>query len=142
MIEITRLRAPDHSNLYWCARIRGRRGVISVHRLVWQTIHGPIPKGMQVHHIDENKLNNHISNLELLPIGVHQGLHLKNKPKSEETKEKMRKIWASMSEEAKKARQLPARLAAAAWRNEHPEESRAMRISNLHNERRAKKENL
>ncbi|MGV3043494.1 NUMOD4 motif-containing HNH endonuclease [Staphylococcus rostri] len=34
-----------------------------VHRLVYQTFIGDLKKGMQIHHIDENKFNNHISNL-------------------------------------------------------------------------------
>lgn len=34
-----------------------------VHRLVYQTFKGELKKGMQIHHIDEDKFNNHISNL-------------------------------------------------------------------------------
>lgn len=37
----------------------------SVHRLVYQTYVGQIPKDLQINHIDGNKSNNHISNLEL-----------------------------------------------------------------------------
>lgn len=37
-----------------------------VHRLVYEAYYGEIPKGFQVHHIDENKLNNSINNLKLV----------------------------------------------------------------------------
>ena len=33
------------------------------HRLVYQTFVGEIKEGLYIHHIDENKVNNHISNL-------------------------------------------------------------------------------
>lgn len=36
-----------------------------VHRLVWESLRGPIPDGKQVNHIDGNKLNNRLENLEL-----------------------------------------------------------------------------
>lgn len=34
-----------------------------VHRLVYEAFVGDIPKGLTIHHIDENKHNNHIYNL-------------------------------------------------------------------------------
>lgn len=34
-----------------------------------------IPKGMCIHHIDHNKLNNSISNLELMTLGEHTKIH-------------------------------------------------------------------
>ena len=36
-----------------------------VHRLVWETFVCRIPDGMQINHIDENKLNNSLENLEM-----------------------------------------------------------------------------
>jgi hypothetical protein len=35
------------------------------HRLVWEAIHGPIPKGHVIHHRNENRTDNRIENLEL-----------------------------------------------------------------------------
>lgn len=38
-----------------------------LHRVVWESVTGsPIPEGLQVNHIDENKANNNISNLNLM----------------------------------------------------------------------------
>ena len=36
------------------------------HRVVWSNHHGKIAKGMQVHHLNGNKLDNRIENLSLL----------------------------------------------------------------------------
>jgi len=70
-----------------------------IHRLVFETYVGEIPKCYIVHHIDENKENNYYKNFELKPsASEHQTYHMtgnKNpnygKHKTEETKIKMSK---------------------------------------------------
>lgn len=42
-----------------------------VHRIVWEESYGSIPEGYVIHHIDGNKENNEISNLELKASGSH-----------------------------------------------------------------------
>lgn len=37
-----------------------------VHRAVWEAFNGPIPEGLQINHLDENKLNNSLNNLSLV----------------------------------------------------------------------------
>lgn len=45
------------------------------HDMVWEENNGPIPEGYQVHHVDEDKTNNGIGNLELLTALEHKRLH-------------------------------------------------------------------
>lgn len=49
------------------------------HHIVWILAHGRIPSGFVVHHKDEDKLNNKLENLELLPNGEHTRLHRSKK---------------------------------------------------------------
>ena len=37
-----------------------------VHRLMWESLVGPIPKGMTVDHIDQDHKNNQLQNLQLM----------------------------------------------------------------------------
>ena len=56
-------------NGYYGCSLTDNNGVIKhwlLHRLIWVTVNGPIPDELQVNHIDENKHNNSISNLNLM----------------------------------------------------------------------------
>lgn len=54
-----------------------RHGGMYMHRYVWERHHGRKPdSGEHVHHINGNKADNHIENLELLPAGAHITHHL------------------------------------------------------------------
>ncbi len=53
--------------------INGKKWLM--HRLVWETRVGKIPEGFFIHHKDGNKLNNKISNLELLSPKAHTKNH-------------------------------------------------------------------
>jgi len=46
--------------------IGNRSHWMSTHRIVWVTFRGAIPRGLQINHKDGNKLNNKLSNLELV----------------------------------------------------------------------------
>lgn len=45
------------------------------HCIVWEKKYGKIPLGMQIHHIDFNKENNKISNLQLVTPLEHKRIH-------------------------------------------------------------------
>lgn len=45
------------------------------HCIVWEKKYGKIPMGMQIHHIDFNKENNKISNLQLVTPLEHKRIH-------------------------------------------------------------------
>lgn len=46
-----------------------------MHRYVWEYYNGPIPKGYEIHHIDFDRSNNDISNLQLLSRSEHRKIH-------------------------------------------------------------------
>ena len=56
-------------------------------RLVWEHFNGPIPDGMDVHHRDENKLNNSPDNLELMFRSEHVSMHRREKSGGYETRD-------------------------------------------------------
>ena len=53
----------------------GNRHYDLEHRVVYRRHKGEIPLGMDVHHKDENRLNNDISNLEVIPKSDHARMH-------------------------------------------------------------------
>lgn len=48
-----------------------------LHRAIWEYTNGKIPDGYEIHHIDENTINNDINNLECIEYSVHQSEHSK-----------------------------------------------------------------
>ena len=59
----------DNSDGYLSSRLTDDNGIQHrwlLHRLIWTTVYGEIPEGMQINHNDENSLNNSISNLSLM----------------------------------------------------------------------------
>lgn len=57
---------PASNHRYLFVRLGKNCKKIYVHRVVWEAFNGPIPEEMQINHIDENKLNNSLSNLSLV----------------------------------------------------------------------------
>jgi hypothetical protein len=59
----------------------------SVHRLIWEAFYKKeIPEGYDIHHVDHNKLNNAIQNLQCVSHSKHVSFHNKGKKHSEHSK--------------------------------------------------------
>ena len=75
----------------------GRR---RAHRVIWEQHYGPIPKGWVVHHKDENRQNNDISNLEAMSRADHNTIHSKGRPvadwQKKITSESNKRRWEKM----------------------------------------------
>ena len=56
-----------------------------LHRLVWETFVGPIPKGLVIHHKDHNKGNNSLKNLSLVTYRENRLLYLQWKKQNTTT---------------------------------------------------------
>jgi hypothetical protein len=58
---------------YKCIWIDGRD--VKIHVFVWERVNGEKPKGHDIHHMDENKANYSLDNLQLLSHSDHQKIH-------------------------------------------------------------------
>lgn len=78
----------DNTGYYLSSARKGKTGT-RIHRDVWEFYNCKIPKGYHVHHIDHDKGNNDISNLQLLEAREHYKLH--GAELTEEQRERMRR---------------------------------------------------
>lgn len=69
---------------YWISTDYPR---IRAHRWVWMNTHGVIPKGFHIHHKDEDKSNNIISNLQLVHCARHLSMHASTPENKKRVKE-------------------------------------------------------
>lgn len=76
----------DGVSYYFCGNYFQRKGV-RLHRKVWEAHNGAIPEGYHVHHKDENRKNNEIENLELLPAKDHLSRHMSKEGRKARSRE-------------------------------------------------------
>lgn len=80
-------------------------------QVVWEQTHGPLPRGMGVHHKDENTLNDELANLEATTKAAHMETH---RPGFNETRLKnstlarRRLRWSTKSKTGKRTGRHPA----------------------------------
>lgn len=91
-----------------------------LHRYVWEKYYGEIPKGFEIHHIDRDKNNNDISNLQLVTKKEHLILH--GELQTEEEKQRKRdnlnqnvRPYASLWHKGKSGKE---------WHKEHYEKTK------------------
>lgn len=66
----------DERTGYYLCSTKNSEGVRKrMHVYVWEFYNGPVPEGYHVHHIDEDKSNNDISNLKLMLGSAHVSMH-------------------------------------------------------------------
>lgn len=91
-----------------------------IHRAVWEHYHGEIPQGFLVHHIDQDKSNNAIENLMLMPKPKHSEMHT-----SEYAKRQYDKIIHNMNTNVRpKAVEWHKSSAGRKWHKKHYENTK------------------
>lgn len=77
-------------SFYLCGLYYQRKGK-RLHRTVWEYHNGEIPDGYHVHHIDEDRSNNQISNLKLVEASDHLSGHMRKPERIAKSRKDVRK---------------------------------------------------
>ena len=82
---------------YYCGQYFQRKGR-RLHRAVWEYHNGEIPKGYHIHHKDEDRHNNDISNLEMITGYEHLSSHMSKEERKEVSRQTVKKAIACAPE--------------------------------------------
>lgn len=103
----------ERRGYYRCHALRKR-----LHQYIWEREYGKVPEGFHVHHIDEDKKNNHISNLQVMNGKEHVTYHGNNL-----TEEEIEWRRNNLAENVRpKASEWHGSEEGRAWHKEHYEE--------------------
>lgn len=80
----------DGVSYYRCGPYFQRKGK-RLHRAVWEFHNGKIPDGCDIHHMDGNRANNDISNLQMLQGEEHGRLHMSAPERIEKSRENIKR---------------------------------------------------
>ena len=72
----------DKKTGYYLSSRKIGKARMRLHVYVWSSHNGAVPQGWYVHHVDENKSNNDISNLVLMTKNAHSKLHTQERAES------------------------------------------------------------
>ena len=80
----------DGLSYYRCGQYFQRKGR-RLHRTVWEYHNGTIPDGYDIHHIDGDRANNDLENLQMLPSSEHGSLHMCTPDRKEKSRQSIKK---------------------------------------------------
>ena len=103
------------------------KGRNRLHKVVYESFNGKVPKGYQIHHKDSNTWNNNINNLECIEVNKHLSEHGKQRVKN--NPEWFKSFYEKGVESAKEWHKSDA---GKKWHSEHGKEIYAKRILNKH----------
>ena len=84
----------NDESFYLCGSYYQRKGK-RLHRAVWEYHNGKIPDGYHIHHKDENRNNNDITNLTLLKGSDHLSKHMSKDERKAKSREDVKKAIAA-----------------------------------------------
>jgi hypothetical protein len=103
------------------------KGCNRLHKVVYESFNGKVPKGYQIHHKDSNTWNNNINNLECIEVNKHLSEHGKQRVKN--NPEWFKSFYEKGVESAKEWHKSDD---GKKWHSEHGKEIYAKRIFNKH----------
>lgn len=80
----------DGVSYYRCGPYFQRKGK-RLHRMVWEAHNGPVPPGFEVHHINGDRADNEIENLQLMPGEEHRKYHTNQPERIKKSRENIGK---------------------------------------------------